>query len=89
MGRTFENAAMMWGARDSKNFTRCGRQITIAVKAAGGDPDSNPALRHAIQNARAVNMPRKVQSIDKALKLGDTSNFEQIFYEGTLHMASH
>ena len=56
MGRTFENrkhAMMKRGARDSKNFTRCGRQITIAVKAAGGDPDSNPALRRAIQNARA------------------------------------
>ena len=53
MGRTFENrkhAMMKRGARDS-NFTRCGRQITIAVKAAGGDPDSNPALRRAIQNA--------------------------------------
>ena len=87
MGRTFENrkhAMMKRGARDSKNFTHCGRQITIAVKAAGGDPDSNPALRRAIQNARAVNMPKdKVQNaIDKALKLGDTSNFEQIFYEG-------
>ncbi len=87
MGRTFENrkqAMAKRGARDSKNFTRCGRQITIAVKAGGGDPDGNPALRRAMQNARAVNMPKdKVQNaIDKALKLGDTSDFQQIVYEG-------
>ena len=50
-------------------------------RCCGGDPDSNPALRRAIQNARAVNMLKdKVQNaIDKALKLGDTRN-EQIFY---------
>ena len=87
MGRTFENrkhAIMKRGARDSKAFTRCGRQINMAVKAGGGDPDSNSSLRRAIQNARAANMPKdKIQNaIDKALKVGDTSGFEQILYEG-------
>ena len=87
MGRTFENrkhAIMKRGARDNKAFTRCGRQISMAVKSAGGEPDSNPALRRAIQNARAANMPKdKIQNaIDKALKIGDTSGFEQMIYEG-------
>jgi YebC/PmpR family DNA-binding regulatory protein len=87
MGRTFENrkhAIMKRGARDNKAFTRCGRQISMAVKSAGGEPDSNPALRRAIQNARAANMPKdKIQNaIDKALKVGDTSGFEQMIYEG-------
>ena len=87
MGRTFENrkhAIMKRGARDSKAFTRCGRQINMAVKAGGGDPEANSALRRAIQNARSVNMPKdKIQNaIDKALKVGDTSGFEQILYEG-------
>ena len=87
MGRTCENrkhAILKRGARDAKAFTRCGRQISMAVKAGGGDPTGNPALRRAIQNARAANMPKdKIQNaVDKALKLGATSDFEQILYEG-------
>jgi len=87
MGRTFENrknAMMKRGDRDAKNFTRCGRQIVIAVKASGPDPASNPALRRAIQNSRDVNMPKdKVEkAIKKASGEGDTSNYEQILYEG-------
>ena len=72
------------GDRDAKNFTRCGRQIVIAVKAGGPDPASNAALRRAMQNARDVNMPKdKVQNaIKKASGEGDTSNYEQILYEG-------
>jgi len=87
MGRTFENrkhAIMKRGARDNKAFTRCGRQISMAVKSGGGESDSNPALRRALQNARAANMSKdKIQNaIDKALKIGDTSGFEQMIYEG-------
>lgn len=87
MGRTFENrktAILKRGSRDSKAFTRCGRQIAMAVKSSGGDPDANPALRRAIQNARAVNMPKdKIQNaIDKALNLGDTEDFQTVLYEG-------
>lgn len=70
--------------RDAKAFTKAGRQISIAVKTAGPDPDGNPALRRAIQNARSVNMPKdRVQAaIDKASGAGNADNFEEILYEG-------
>ena len=72
------------GDRDAKAFTKAGRQISIAVKTAGPDPAGNPALRRAIQNARAVNMPKdRVQAaIDKASGAGDTNSYEEILYEG-------
>ncbi|PRP96576.1 putative transcriptional regulatory protein [Enhygromyxa salina] len=87
MGRTFENrklAMMKRGDRDAKAFTRAGRQISMAVKSGGADPDGNPGLRRAIQNARAVNMPKdKIQgAIDKAAGLGDVDGYETVFYEG-------
>lgn len=70
--------------RDAKAFTRVGRQIAIAVKGGGSSPEGNPALRRAIQNARAVNMPKdKVQAaIDKAAGVGDDASYEQLIYEG-------
>lgn len=87
MGRTFENrkhAMAKRGARDAKAFTRAGRQISMAVKAGGSDPDGNPALRRAIQNARSVNMPKdKIQSaIDKASGAADAADYQQVLYEG-------
>lgn len=87
MGRTFENrkqAMLKRSDRDAKAFSRAGKQISMAVKAGGGDADNNPALRRAIQNARAVNMPKdKVQAaIDKALGVGDTESYEEVLYEG-------
>lgn len=87
MGRTFENrkiAMLKRSDRDAKAFTRAGRQIAMAVKAGGPDPDGNPALRRAIQNARGVNMPKdKIQAaIDKASGGADTDNYETVFYEG-------
>ena len=87
MGRTFENRRLTMlkrSDRDAKAFARAGRQIAMAVKAGGGDPEANPALRRAIQNARGVNMPKdKIQyAIDKAAGNNDGDNFEQIFYEG-------
>lgn len=88
MGRTFENrkhAMAKRGARDAKAFTKAGRQISMAVKSGGPDPDGNPALRRAMQNARSVNMPKdKVQAaIDKAAGVGDDSeDFKEILYEG-------
>lgn len=70
--------------RDAKAFSRAGRQINMAVKAGGGDPDGNPALRRALQNARAANMPKdKIQAaIDKALGVGDNAEYQEIIYEG-------
>jgi YebC/PmpR family DNA-binding regulatory protein len=87
MGRTFENRKVAMAKRsdrDAKAFTRAGRQIAIAVRAGGGTPDTNPALRRAIQNARGVNMPkdRINNAIEKALGLSDTAGYETIFYEG-------
>jgi YebC/PmpR family DNA-binding regulatory protein len=87
MGRTFENrkqAMAKRSDRDAKAFSRVGRQISMAVKAGGPDADNNPALRRAMQNARAVNMPKdKVQAaIDKAMGVGDTADYQTIVYEG-------
>lgn len=87
MGRTFENrklSILKRGLRDSKAFTRCGRHISMAVKAGGPDPDGNPALRRAIQNARAVNMPKdKIQgAIAKASGAGDETEYQEALYEG-------
>jgi YebC/PmpR family DNA-binding regulatory protein len=86
MGRIFETrkATMMarWD-KMAKAFTRCAKDIAIAVKAGGTSPDSNPALRRAIQNARAVNMPKdKIQAaIQKASGQGE-SDYQVILYEG-------
>jgi len=87
MGRTFENrklSILKRGLRDAKAFTRCGRQISIAVKAGGADPDGNPALRRAIQNARAANMPKDkiAGAIDKASGAADTTQYQEVLYEG-------
>lgn len=87
MGRTFENrkqAMAKRGDRNAKAFTRAGRQISKAVKSGGADPDGNPALRRAIQNARAVDMPKdKINAaIAKASGAADTDDFQEILYEG-------
>lgn len=87
MGRTFENrkhAMAKRGDRDAKAFTRAGRQIAMAVRASGPDPEANPALRRAIQNARSVNMPKdRIQNaIDKASGASDADSYEEVLYEG-------
>jgi len=87
MGRTFENrkqAMAKRSDRDAKAFTRAGRNISMAVKAGGSDPDGNPALRRAMQNARAVNMPKdRIQgAIDKAAGVGGVDEFQEVVYEG-------
>jgi YebC/PmpR family DNA-binding regulatory protein len=69
--------------RMAKQFTRIGKDITIAVRAGGPDPDNNPALRRVIQNARAVNMPKdKVESAIKRASGKDVTNYEEVIYEG-------
>lgn len=87
MGRTFENRKLAMakrGDRDAKAFTRAGRQITMAVKAGGPDVEGNPTLRRALQNARAVNMPkdRILGAIEKAAGLADVDDYKTVFYEG-------
>ncbi len=86
MGRMFEarkHTMMKRWDRMAKAFTRVSREITIAVKAGGPDPDANPALRRAIQNGRAANMPKdKIKgAIDKAMG-SDTADYKEVLYEG-------
>ncbi|NCW12437.1 MAG: YebC/PmpR family DNA-binding transcriptional regulator [Chitinophagia bacterium] len=86
MGRIFEvRKATMFKRFDrmAKQFTRIGKEIVIAVKASGPDPDSNPALRRCYQNARSVGMPKdRVEAAIKRAMGKDTSNYEEILYEG-------
>jgi len=86
MGRMFEvRKASMFARYDkmAKQFSRIGKDIVIAVKAGGPDPDNNPALRRAIQNAKGVNMPKdKVESAIKRAMGADTSDYEELLYEG-------
>jgi YebC/PmpR family DNA-binding regulatory protein len=86
MGRIFETRkATMFARWDrmSKLFSRLGKEITIAVKKGGPNPDSNPALRRVILNARAANMPKdKVENAIKKASGHDTAGYEEILYEG-------
>ena len=86
MGRIFEvRKSTMFARWDkmAKNFTRVGKEIAIAVKTAGPDPDNNPALRRCYLNAKAVNMPKdRVEAAIKRAMGKDTSNYEEIVYEG-------
>ena len=86
MGRAFEYrkaAKMKRWAGMAKAFTKAGREINIAIKEGGPDPDYNPRLRLAIANAKAVNMPKT--NIEAAIKRAtdkDTSNYEEVTFEG-------
>jgi len=86
MGRIFETRkATMFARWDkmSKAFTRVGKEIAIAVKAGGPNPDNNPALRRAVQNARAVNMPKdRVENAIKKAAGHGAEAYEEIVYEG-------
>lgn len=67
----------------AKNFTRIGKEIAIAVKAAGPDPENNPALRRCYLNAKACNMPKdRVEAAIKRAMGKDISSYEEIVYEG-------
>jgi len=75
------------GAQDKKRgklFTKLIREITVAARAGGGDPDSNPRLRLAIDKAKGQSMPK--DNIERAVKRGsgelDGMDYEVIFYEG-------
>lgn len=71
-------------AKRAKVFTKLGRYIMVAAKEGGADPDYNPALKAAIEKAKAENMPN--DNIDRAVKKGagelGSDNFEEIIYEG-------
>jgi YebC/PmpR family DNA-binding regulatory protein len=86
MGRAFEARKTTMFARwdrMAKMFTRIGKDIAIAVKAGGPTPDSNPALRRALQNARAANMPKdKVEAAIKKASGQTDTNYDIVVYEG-------
>ncbi|HEY4366886.1 MAG TPA: YebC/PmpR family DNA-binding transcriptional regulator [Steroidobacteraceae bacterium] len=86
MGRIFEvrkHAMFARWNRMAKQFARVGKEIAIAVRAGGADPASNPALRRAMQNARAVNMPKdNVISAIKRASGKDAANYHEVIYEG-------
>lgn len=86
MGRAFEfrKARKMkrWSAM-AKTFTRIGKDIVMAVKEGGPNPDTNSRLRVVIQNAKAANMPK--DNIERAIKKAsdkNTENFKEVLFEG-------
>ncbi|HCX99685.1 MAG TPA: YebC/PmpR family DNA-binding transcriptional regulator [Bacteroidales bacterium] len=86
MGRAFEyrkaRKLKRWGNM-ARVFTRIGREIMLAAKAGGPDPDTNPRLRLAIQNAKSENVPK--ENIERAIKKAtdkDTKDYKEVVYEG-------
>lgn len=86
MGRAFEfrkeRKFKRW-AKMAKTFTRIGKDIVMAVKEGGPDPDTNARLRAVIQNAKAANMPK--DNVEKAIKRAsdkDTANYKEVIFEG-------
>lgn len=86
MGRVFEKRKHKMFARYNKmsqTFTKIGKEIAIAVKAGGGDPEGNSRLRAIIANAKAANMPKA--NIEAAIARATSKqdkDFEEVTYEG-------
>ena len=86
MGRAFEyrkaTKLKRWGNM-ARTFTKIGKEISIAVKACGPDPDANPRLRVLMQNAKAANMPK--ENVERAIKKAsskDAGDYKEVVYEG-------
>jgi YebC/PmpR family DNA-binding regulatory protein len=86
MGRIFEkrkHKIFARNARISKAFTKIGKEIAIAVKHGGANPESNQKLRVAIQNAKGINMPKdKVEAAVKRASNKEEKDFQEVVYEG-------
>jgi YebC/PmpR family DNA-binding regulatory protein len=86
MGRAFEARRSKKEKRwdwMSKTFTRYGREIAMAVKSGGPDPENNTKLRLIIQNAKNANMPKdRIEAAIKRASSKDEGNFEEVVYEG-------
>jgi YebC/PmpR family DNA-binding regulatory protein len=86
MGRIFEvRKATMFARWDrmAKQFTRIGKEIAIAVKTGGPDPNTNPALRRCMLNAKSVNMPKdRVEAAIKRAQGKEMADYEEYLYEG-------
>ena len=83
MGRAFEYRKASKLARwdkMAKTFSKIGKDIALAVKAGGPDPDSNPALRRCIQNAKGANMPK--DNVERAIKKASGADADK--FEGNL-----
>jgi YebC/PmpR family DNA-binding regulatory protein len=86
MGRAFEyrkaTKLKRWGNM-ARVFTKLGKQITIAVKEGGPDPDTNPRLRVLVQQSKKENMPK--ENVERAIKKAtskDAADYKEINYEG-------
>lgn len=81
---TIKHAKGIADAKRGKLFTKFIKEISIAAKMGGGDPDSNPRLRTAVLKARAANMPK--DNIERAIKKGTgedgATSYEELVYEG-------
>lgn len=86
MGRAFEfrkARKMKRWSKMSKIFTRIGKEIAMAVKEGGPEPENNIRLRNAIQNSKAANMPK--DTVDRAIKKAsskDQADYKEVNYEG-------
>lgn len=86
MGRVFEKRKHKMFARYAKmakTFTRIGKEISIAVKAGGPNPDTNPKLRMVLQNAKSANMPK--ERVDAAIARASSKtekDLEEVVFEG-------
>lgn len=86
MGRAFEyrkDRKMKRWANMARVFTKIGREIAIAVKEGGGDPNYNSRLRLAVQNAKTANMPKaNVENAIKKALSKDAEDYTEVVYEG-------
>ncbi|NET33451.1 MAG: YebC/PmpR family DNA-binding transcriptional regulator [Cyanothece sp. SIO1E1] len=86
MGRAFEyrkERKMKRWANMAKVFTKVGREIAIAVKEGGPDPEYNPRLRLAIQNGKTANMPKaNIENAIKRASSKDAENYDEVLFEG-------
>jgi YebC/PmpR family DNA-binding regulatory protein len=86
MGRAFEfrkARKMKRWSKMAKTFTKIGKDIVIAVKEGGSDPETNARLRAVMQNAKTANMPK--ENVERAIKKAtdkDTSEYKEILFEG-------
>lgn len=87
MGRAFEyrkaTKLKRWGGNMARVFTKLGRQITIAAKDGGPEPDTNPRLRVLMQQAKKENMPK--ENVERAIKKAtskDEADYKEVNYEG-------
>lgn len=86
MGRAFEfrraRKEKRW-ANMAKTFTKLGKEISVAVKQGGADPETNPRLRVVIQNAKAANMPKdNIENAIRKASAKDSADLQEINYEG-------